>query len=97
MTRKHRIHALNHIALPAAFQRELLADCIQESVNSLLEKDRRFEKNQRQLRSQFTTGAIDHSRFKAIRDWQIGDVIRRAGLPLVVTRAYLRVTASADA
>jgi len=81
----------NPVEPPPVSRQSVLADAIQHQVNCLLERDRLFERNQRALRSQYTAGAISAPTFHAIRAWQIGDVVRRHGLPLVVTRAYLRV------
>lgn len=64
---------------------------IQDEVHDLLDQDRVFERNYRALRASFTAGVINSRTFNAIRSWQIGDAIRRAGRPMTVTRTYLRL------
>lgn len=89
--RKPYVRSLNHITVPLSVQRELWADRVQHEVNRLLENDRLFGQNYRALRSSLTAGVINSGTFNAIRSWQIGDAVRRAGLPLAVTRAYLHL------
>jgi hypothetical protein len=91
MPRKYHTRSLNQITLPLSVQHELWADRVQDEVNRLLENDRLFGQNHRALRNALTSGLISSGTFNAIRAWQIGDAVRRAGLPLVVTRAYLRL------
>lgn len=95
MSRRHTIKPLNHLNVPPAvqrLQRDQCADRIMDTVEHLLEGDRIYQKSHLQLRSQFTAGVISNSVFNSIRKWQIGDSIRRAGLPLAVTRGYLMLS-----
>lgn len=92
MPHKHTIKPINRVNVPPAvqqMQREQCADRIMDSVERLLEGDPLYQRNHTQLRSQFTAGVINLSLFNNIRKWQIGDAVRRAGLPLAVTRGYL--------
>lgn len=95
MKYKRQTQTLHNRVLPLSVQRDLWADRVQHEVNRLLENDRLFSKNHRSLRNSLSAGLINSGTFNAIRSWQIGDVIRRAGLPLVVTRAYLRLAPTA--
>jgi len=91
MSRKQHTQPINNLTIPPETRRELYTNHIIDTVERLLDADEWYQQNRRQLRSRFTAGLINVGVFNAIRRWQIGDAIRRAGLPLAVTRGYLLV------
>ena len=66
---------------------------LQEQADNILEHDKVFIENARQLRTQATSGVISRQTFKQIFYWQVAACFRRVGLARREAQLLLKVVA----